>query len=171
MLLTPLPGADRTNLLQALQHVYDGAVNARSWAGQNVDRYNTYMRWAVGAVGMLRSQIAEGDLERLVMTRTFWALQAHGNPHGEAVVRLVDAELDQRVSMFKEARDDLAAQIDRWSRYNWEYVVPDTSFFIQHPQKVEQLDLSEHLGLRGQVSRGCASVSTPPPWSPCGNSA
>jgi hypothetical protein len=38
MLLTPLPGADRTNLLQALQHVYDGAVNARSWAGQNVDR-------------------------------------------------------------------------------------------------------------------------------------
>ena len=151
MLVTPLPGASRTNLLEALKHVYDGAVNARSGGGDNVHGYNTYMRWALEAVRMLRRQIAEADLERLVLTHTFWALQAHTTPSVESVGQLVDAELDQRVSMFEEARDDLAAQIARWPRYNWEYVVPDTSFFIQHPQKMEQLDLSEPLGLRGQA--------------------
>ena len=149
MLLTPLPGADRANLLKALQQVYDGAVEARNWDGHAVDRCNTYMRWALDAVRVLRRQIAESDLERLVMTRAFWALQA-GGMGAESVGWLVDAELDQRVSMFEEARDDLAAQIHRWSRYNWAYVVPDTSLFIQHPQKVEELDLSEDLGLRGQ---------------------
>jgi PIN domain len=131
-----------------LQRVLDGAVKARDWSGHPVDKYNEYMRWALDAVRILGRQIAESDLERLVMTRTFWALQTW--TMGESVAWLVDAELDQRVSIFEEARDDLAAQIDRWSRYNWEYVVPDTSLFIQHPQKVEELDLSEHLGLRGQ---------------------
>jgi rRNA-processing protein FCF1 len=150
MLVTPLPGANRTNLLEALQQVHKGAVDARSFSGHAVDRCNTYMRWALDAVRMLRHQIAESDLERLVMTRAFWALQG-GGMGVESVGWLVDAELDHRVSMFEEARDDLAAQIARWSPYNnWAYVVPDTSFFIQHPQKVEELDLSGDLGLRGQ---------------------
>jgi hypothetical protein len=151
MLITPLPGTDRTNLLKALEYLRDGAVDARNAGGGNMERYGTYMIWALDAVDLLRGQVAERDLEWLVLTRTFWALHAHLDPDRMQVGRLVDAELDQRVSMFEKARDDLAAQIARWSRFNnWAYVVPDTSLFIHHPQKVEELDLSEHLPLRGQ---------------------
>jgi hypothetical protein len=95
----------------------------------------------------LRGLIAPALLEQLVLTRTFWALQAPGISGLSYVARLVDVELDDRVSVLETACKDLEAQIARWSR-NWEYVVPDTSY-IQHPQKVEELDLRKHF--RGPV--------------------
>jgi PIN domain len=145
MLVTPLPGADRGNLLNALQHVHIGAVNARGAGGMHIVRYEAYMRWAFDAVRMLRGQVVSADLEKLVLTRTFWALQAPATGL-EYVARLADAELDDRVSVLEAACEDLEAQIARWSR-SGVFVVPDTTFYIHH-QKVEDLDLRELLGIR-----------------------
>lgn len=166
MLVTPLPGADRGKVLDALRRAHRGAVNIRSAAGgekENIFRYGLYMRWALAAVGVLRGQVVTADLEQLVLTRTFWALQAQGAPSleseespvdearrvdGAMAASLIDAELDDRVSALEAACKDLEARIVRWSR-NGVFVVPDTTFFIHH-QKLEELDLRELLAIRGE---------------------
>jgi hypothetical protein len=107
MLVTPLPGTDGPSLLKALQHVYNGAVTARTaGGGDNLLRYDAYHGWALDAMRTLRGQIAPADLEQLVMTRTFWALQAPGISGLSFVARLVDVELDDRVSVLGTACKD-----------------------------------------------------------------
>jgi hypothetical protein len=147
VLITPVPGADRDNLQKGLQEVRFGAVNARGAGGDNIHRYNAYVRWASEAGRMLRSQVVSADLERLVYTRRFWTLQAHPTPATEAVGRLVDAELDERVAELEAAWKAVDQQIKRWSRHGV-FVVADSSFYIKHPQKLEELDLRRLLRLR-----------------------
>jgi hypothetical protein len=150
MLVTPLPGTDPRTVLDALQHVYNGAVTARAaGGGDNLLRYDAYHGWALDAVRVLRGQIAPADLEQLVMTRTFWALQTPGISGLWYIARLVDIELDDRVSVLEAACKDYDAQLARWWR-DEVFVVADTSFYIQHPQEMADLDLREHLGLRDQ---------------------
>jgi hypothetical protein len=52
---------------------------------------------------------------------------------------LVSLELDERVEAFDAAIKALGRQIKRWSAYS-HYVVPDTSFYIEHPDKLEEVD-------------------------------
>jgi len=52
---------------------------------------------------------------------------------------LVSLELTQRVAAFEAAIKALEAQIGRWSKYG-HVVVPDTSFYIHHPDKVREVD-------------------------------
>jgi predicted ribonuclease YlaK len=59
----------------------------------------------------------------------------------------VSAELDQRVTAFDEAIKALDQQIARWSMLA-EFVVPDTSVYIGHPQKLEELDIAPLLPVR-----------------------
>jgi hypothetical protein len=100
MLVTPLPGTDPRQLLDALRHVYNGAVTARATVGDDSLRlYDAYHAWALDALRVLRGQIAPAVLEQLVMTRTFWALQTPGISGLSYVARLVDIELDDRVSV------------------------------------------------------------------------
>jgi hypothetical protein len=140
MPVTPLPGADCKDLLESLRYVYTGAVNARSSGGGEPHlHYNAYIGWAFEAVRMLRGKVAPADLEQLVLTRSFWALQASGTSTPANRARLVDVELDERVSALEATCKDLEAQIDRWSR-DGTFVVADTSFYIQHPQGIDDLD-------------------------------
>jgi len=52
---------------------------------------------------------------------------------------LVPLDLDERVAAFDAAVKALQAQIQRWSGYG-HYVVPDSSFYIQHADKLEAVD-------------------------------
>src|SRR5262249_19310639 len=54
---------------------------------------------------------------------------------------LVSAELDQRVAAFDEAIKALNEQMNRWALLG-DFVVPDSSFFIKHPQKLEEVDFA-----------------------------
>ena len=59
---------------------------------------------------------------------------------------LVSTELDQRVGAFQEAIKALDDQINRWSGL-MDFVMPDSSFYIQHPHKLEQADFPSLLDL------------------------
>jgi len=61
---------------------------------------------------------------------------------------LVSTELDQRVAAFDEAISALEKQISRWSRLG-DFIVPDSSFYIEHKDKVEQADFALLVGGRG----------------------
>lgn len=147
VLVTPRPGTNRDNLLQALRHVHTQAQNARGAAGTVLDVYNRYLAWVQDAVRMLRQQVSAADLELLVLTRRYWALQALVVAVVDPVSNLVFTELDERVGDLGAAVNALDRQIARWSQPG-RFVVADSSFYIHHPQKVEELDLRVPLGIR-----------------------
>ena len=147
MLLRPLPGVDRRNLRTALREVKTAAFNARGAGGTTTDRYNAYMRWANDASRALSLLVSSDDLDRLVRTQAFWQLQAVPTTVSQAVGALVDAELDERVRVLEQATEFVERQIQRWSTLG-AFVVADTSVFIEHPNKLEELDLAELLQVR-----------------------
>lgn len=146
MLVTPLPGVDRDNLLRALQYVRQEAFNTRGAGGTIVDRYNAYCRWAAEATRQLRSQITAGDLDKLILTRRYWALQSLSSSIVDPVGVLVHTELDERVNDLEVACRSLEEQIKSWLRPGV-FVAADSSFYIHHPEKIQDLDFREILGV------------------------
>ncbi|MCZ3388960.1 MAG: PIN domain-containing protein [Actinomycetia bacterium] len=57
-------------------------------------------------------------------------------------------ELEERVEAFNDASCALRAVIERWSQPGV-FVVADTSFYIHHPDKLDDLDLAPLIGACG----------------------
>ena len=154
MLVTPRPGVNRKNLRDILNSVYTDALNLRGGGPQgSYSRLLAYLDWTSSAIRMLGSVISSADLDRLVLTRRYELLLAGvGSMAGDqqevqrVVNGLVLTELDQRVAAFEEALKALDDQINRWSGL-MDFVTPDSSFFIQHPDKLEQVDFASLLDL------------------------
>ena len=149
MLVTPLPGIDRQQLTAVLSEVGRSVGNLRGGApGQDAGWVVAYLRWVNDAARSLHAQISAADVERLVLTRRYEHLLA-GSSHGPQVLNgLLAVELDERVEAFDEASRALRAVIERWSRPGV-FVVADTSVYIEHPDKVDELDLAPLIGARG----------------------
>lgn len=147
MLITPRLGADRTTVLQQLVQLETDLANVRSGGMTAEDLFNAYLRWTANAVRLLRHQTREADIESLVLTRRYWTLQAMaGGPVG-MVRDLVEVEIDDRQSVFSEAIRTTRFEFERWDRLG-PIVVADTSFYHEHPQKIDQADLSKVLESR-----------------------
>jgi hypothetical protein len=148
MLVTPRPGVNRDNLLKNLESVRTEAFNLRGGGGPTSAhrRLLGYLDWTSRAVSLLSSQISSADLNHLVLTRRYELLLAGAGTLSSAeteveqvVNGLVALELHERVEAFDAAIKALLGQIRRWSAYG-HYVVPDTSFYIEHPEKLEEAD-------------------------------
>jgi hypothetical protein len=142
VLVDPLPGAARERVLEVLRDVSTAVVNARGTSGTTADIYNEYIRWANKAAGQLSRVVRADDVDRLVLTRRYWLLQSMGGDAGTLhVTNLLNAELDERARVIEEAHQDLKGQIERWSR-DGVFVLADTSFYIEHPAKLEEVDFA-----------------------------
>lgn len=149
VLVRPYPGANKTNVLNALQEIQSKAANTRTRPPNGLmnTRHHQYLTWANEAAQRLRNQISDADIERLIFTRRYWlVLSSPPEPH---LVDMINMELDERATALKEARDALEAQYVRWSG-DAVFVVPDTSVFIEHPDKLEDIDLAAELGVDAQ---------------------
>lgn len=152
MLVTPLPGTSRENLQKTLQEVHTAALTV--WSGHQGDaqaKLGAYLEWTTTAVQHLTGQIISADLDRLVLTPAYGRLLAAlGTVTGKDIVAqralnaLVSLELEQRVKAFDAARRALDDQISRWPLYDV-FVVADTSVYIEHEDKLENLDLASFL--------------------------
>lgn len=147
MLITPRVGTDRTTLLQQLVQVETDLKNIRGRGHTAVDMFNEYLRWANEAVRMLRHSLREVDLERLVLTRRYWTIQAMATGPAAMASNLVEVEIDDRTTFFEEAIRTTQAEFKRWDERG-RLVVADTSFFHQHPDKLDEADLSKAIGSR-----------------------
>jgi hypothetical protein len=156
MLVKPLPGTGRDNLLKTLREVHDAAYNLRAGGrpGPAQERLTDYIEWATLAVQQLGNQITAADLERLVLTRGYdRLLSGVGSMTGlDAATQrvlngLLSLELTQRVDALDDAIKTLDAQIKRWSRPG-AFVVADTSVYIEHEDKLEDLDFAPLLKIR-----------------------
>jgi hypothetical protein len=149
MLVTPSPGTSRDQLLKALREQHSAVSNA--WSGHHGNaqaRLGAYLEWATSAVQHLAPLISPADLNRLVLTPAYdRLLAALGTVTGvdvatqRALNGLVSLELQQRVAAFEAACKALDEQIRRWSRLG-AFVVADTSVYIEHEDKLENLDLA-----------------------------
>lgn len=149
MLVTPRPGITRDTLHATLESVATAANNTRS--GGHADAYRgllAYLGWANDAVRTLARCISSADLDRLVLTRRHDALLAGASSgmagsHQQSLVNgLVRLELDQRVEDFDAALRELHRLASRWPT-GTHLVVADSSFFIQHPTKLELADIAK----------------------------
>jgi hypothetical protein len=154
MLVTSRPGVNRENLLQALRNVESEitVIDARAPQGAH-KRLLSYLEWTSNAVRTLGNQISPPDLERLVLTRRYeQLLSGVGTMTGtetevqRVVNGLVSLEIRQRADDFAAAVKALDNQINRWSSYA-HFVVPDTSFFIEHPDKLKDVDFGPMLNI------------------------
>jgi hypothetical protein len=159
MLITPRPGVNRQNLLGLLRSMHSRVFNLRSGGPPGSTAYGwllAYLDWTSEAVRMLGNQISPADLDRLVLTKSYERLLSGvGSWDGmatelqRAVNGLVSTEMEQRVAPFEEAIKALEEQERRWELVG-EIIVPDTSFFIEHSDKLEFVDFNAlGLGIQG----------------------
>lgn len=153
-LVTPIPGADRGNVLNALREVLTAASNLRGAHSDSAHgRLTAYIEWATNAVSMLHGQVSQADVERLILTRGYERLLSGvgtltGTDVGtrRVVNGLVSQELQQRETALEEAVKALSTRIDRWSGPE-EFGLADTSVYIQHGSKLEEMDFASMMSL------------------------
>ncbi|MEU1499648.1 PIN domain-containing protein [Streptomyces sp. NPDC005732] len=150
MLVSPLPGVDRKHLHETLGKVHQNVANLfTSGPHEYYERLLAYLDWAVDAVGRLDTLISSADLDRLVLTKRHDQLLAGldnftiGTTQ-RLVNHLVSAELRQRTEAFGAAVEVLAQELQRW-QLRGVPVVADSSFYIKHPEKLEEVDFAKLL--------------------------
>lgn len=152
MLVSPLPGVDRKHLHQTLDTVRENVSNLfTSGPHDYYERLLAYLDWAADAVGRLDTLVSSADLDRLVLTKRHDQLLAGldnftiGTTQ-RLVNRLVFTELRQRTEAFGAAVETLAQELQRWQVRGMP-VVADSSFYIKHPERLEEVDFCTLLGV------------------------
>jgi hypothetical protein len=156
MLVTMYPGANREDVRDTLRQIESAAQNVRGVSGFHVSAaYNhltSYLEWATNAVRMLEHRISAADIDRLVLTPGYERLLSAAasltsvDTGTQRVLNgLVDHEINQQRQELQEAVKDLDDYIRRWPA-NADYFVADTSVYIQHDDKLENLDFADLLG-------------------------
>jgi rRNA-processing protein FCF1 len=147
MLVTPRPGVNRNNLLETLRRLHNEAINQRGGGAPTAHkRLLAYLEWTSSASRMLGNQVSPVDLGSLVLTERYKLLLSTAGTLTSTEVEvqrvvngLVSLELDERIAAFESAIRALDERIKRWSEY-CHYVVPDTSFYIEHTDRLEVVD-------------------------------
>lgn len=173
VLVSPLPGADRDNVREALRQLHVKVSNLRSGptTGGSYRWLADYLGWANEAARMLRSQVRPRDINHLVLTKRYELLLSMVAPVSRAadssiarvyssaeytavgpvsepiVNDLLATEIEERTAAFGEAHIDLSKLIERWSRPGV-FAVLDTSVYVTHPDKLENLDVAATLDVR-----------------------
>ena len=152
MLVTVRPGVDRDQLRQTLIELHHAVTNLRS-ALTPGERYSAYLAWVATAARRLRGQVSSADLDRMVLTPRGVLLQSKADGWTATLAHLVDLEIDDRDADLAAAAATLEDQVRHWGTWPGRLVVADSSFYIHHPDKLEDADLGGVLQLRGTPIR------------------
>ena len=131
-----------------------GPVNAH---GPAQARFTAYLEWVSNAIRMLENRLSEADINRLILTAGYERLLSAaaaltGGDIGtqRALNDMLNLELRQRIIAFEEAAKDLDSQIRRWT-VGTVFTVADTGVYINHEQKLRELDFAALLGVPAGV--------------------
>ena len=114
------------------------------------ERQITYVRWAVNTEQRLRSILPSADIDELFSSPRHRDICSM-SPGGQ-ISNLISAELDALSLTFEEMVKDLEESRSRFSIGPC-YVLPDTSFYVEHPTKLEVVDFRPLLALREEPVR------------------
>jgi hypothetical protein len=118
VLITPLPGTDRYELLRTLTERLLAAENARGSTQTGPTFQIEYLRWFRETSNILRGRIARNDVDGLLPTASAWqGSSITPEPWNRDVLfGLVDHEFIVRIDDLTDARNSLQAEIDRWDQ-------------------------------------------------------
>jgi hypothetical protein len=127
MLVTLTPGVDRNRVLELLRQASVEIMNKHG-------DQDGYVRWVMNTARMLRGQIAQTDLDQLLLTPAFYRLVdpvMMGTPQG---LWLLEAEMSDRQALFTAAFETLQKQLGTWTAEAGKVLaVLDASVFLSHP--------------------------------------
>lgn len=132
-MIWPARGVTAAHLADVLNRTHDMSQNVLSTANDRRGQVDAYLNWVNDAVRMVRHVLRQEDVERLLLTRRYWATMA--NPEvTPALLRAVHHEVDDRQADIAKARDEAAALSDHWAPHGNDsrVVVPDTGVFLNH---------------------------------------
>jgi len=134
MVVRSLPGVPGTALLDALRTAASTAWNLRGAHGTAIDRFNQYQQWANQEVDRFGRLVPADELDRLVTTRRYWALQTLDPASHGHLTSFVDVEVDERVRVLEREVTDLDRALSRWRNSPDAVVVADTNVYLHHPE-------------------------------------
>jgi rRNA-processing protein FCF1 len=147
MLIRPVPGNPPELIVKALGEAYTSAENLYTshWSRPS-ERRDAYVTWANETARALHLIISRADIDRLVLTSAFWNISAlPAATLSPADTQTIGTEIAARRSELLEVSRKVAIQVKRWDSVG-HYLVPDTSMFIQHPDRLENWDLADVIG-------------------------
>jgi hypothetical protein len=148
MLVTIYPGANRDDVLSTLRDIASKVHDAGNARGPAHARVAAYLEWATNSVRMLEHRVSTADIDRLILTRGYERLLATAGTLTGADIGtqrvlngLVNHEIQQRSQALEEAIRDLDAQARKWPQ-DTAYAVADTSVYVEHDDKLLDLDFA-----------------------------
>lgn len=143
MLVSPRPGQRRDTILQALTDGRNGISTIQS--AINSDKAHTeYIRWASNTARALAPLVSDHDVDRLVLTRRHWLIANSPHPGAQSTLVIINVELSERTSAFESAIDALRHRAT--NRRADIVLILDTSVFIEHPNKFDEIDFAAAAG-------------------------
>jgi hypothetical protein len=149
MLVSIYPGANRPGVLETLRGIHSTIGNAANVRDSAVARATAYLGWANESERMLRHRVSAADIDRLVLTPGYQRiLTATGTLSGDdtatmgVLTGLLRREIEQQDELLAEAIKALEEQMARWPS-NRLYAVADTTFYIEHERKLEDIDFTD----------------------------
>jgi hypothetical protein len=146
VLVTLMPGVDPRRVQEVL-------FERKTTITNNSGNLAGYLDWALETARVLRNQIRQSDIDRLVFTPRLWRLHELAGYVGSFQNSLLSAELTEQADVFNQAWEALQAEINRWNPAMAELVVVDTSVFIRHPDKIRDIEYAALTGARSEPVR------------------
>jgi hypothetical protein len=152
MTITPLPGVTGSQLVAALNERLEALASVDGMTSTGPELQAQYLKWATNTAEVLRRKVRQADLEWLIAPQSTWRL-ASITPepwNRDILLGVARFEVQTRIALVTAARDELQAQVERWTgTAAGRLIVPDSSFFIKHPRKLEEMVLADDLQEQG----------------------
>jgi hypothetical protein len=148
MRVSPLPGGHTgEHVREVLNDLAIEASNMHHAGGHACDLFNSYLDFAAKAASTLSYYLRVSDVDRLICTRRFWALQATdpSTRSGPALAGLVHAEGHAVTERLEHAAKTLDDDLARWNQRAGILVVLDTNVYCRRPQVFDETDWNEVL--------------------------
>jgi len=149
MLVSIYPGASRPDVLETLRGIRSKIGDAANVQDSAVARATAYLGWANDSVRMLEHRVSAADIGRIVLTPGYERLlTAAGILSGDdtatkgVLTGLLRREIERQDELLAETIKALEEQILRWPP-NRLYAIADTTFYIEHDRKLEDIDFGE----------------------------
>lgn len=151
MLVTPLTGVNRADVLETLHGIASDVLTAENASDSAYNRLTIYLQLATRSVRMLEHRVTAADVNRLVLTRGYERLLSlAGNLTGgdvgtQGVLNgMLSLEIRERTRVLEDAISDLDQQIRRWSGDSI-FTVADTNIYMGLEQRLEDADFAPLL--------------------------
>lgn len=137
----PAAGATAERLVQVLQEAHRTMANVRGGGGQGAP-VTVYLQGVHTASRTMRGVVPARDLDRLLLTRLYWAALSNPAP-SETLVSAVHQEVNDRVVDLEAALTEARRLQDRWAApaaRPCALVVADTNVYLHHPDPIDRLN-------------------------------